>query len=143
LHFNGSGIQIANTNGTNDPRTVIMFTKHTTTNEGALLFGFEWYTDQALGHFMFSTGVPQYGITDIIPTNNTWYHIGAVMTGTGNMVGNKQYVNGKSYPLSWIRSSPDGNAIFQNYIIIGGVLKNAKYDLYGYESHIYYFDREL
>jgi len=143
LIFNNSGIQIANTNGNNDPRTVLMFGIHTATSDTGIIFGFDWYADQINGHFMFTSHAPQYAVTDIIPVNNTWYHVGAVMTGTGNMAGNKQYINGESYPLSWINSSANGLAVFQNYIILGGFREETTYDLIGYESQIYYFDREL
>jgi len=118
-----------------------MFFNHASTRSEMLLGFYEYdvYPITIMGYNsnnLYSTG--------FTTSTNTWYHLGAVMTGTGNMVGNKMYINGKNYPLSWTTGSGNGNAVFQNYITLGGWMFNSGYyELHGYEAQIYYFDREL
>jgi len=119
-----------------------MFTDHTNTTveftSGYYYYNVEFYNSA----FSYSSNGNIYG-TEFTTSTNTWYHLSTVMTGTGNMVGNKMYINGENYPLSWILNSANGNALFQNYIVLGGWMVNTDFMLHGYESQIYYFDREL
>jgi len=123
-----------------------MFVNNTNTNTSRMFFAFDVYNFEFSSYkntFAYDSDTATY-ITNTVMTENTWYHAGAVMTGTGNMVGNKIYINGENKPLSWApNESGNGKAIFQNYINLGGWMKNTDYYTYGYESHIYYFDREL
>jgi len=124
-----------------------MFFNHTGANNGEMLLGFYEYDacfwPDSDGGAGYNSGVSYPYSTGVTPTDNTWYHLGAVMTGTGNMVGNKMYLNGINYPLTWVRGGGNGDAVFQNYIVLGGWIINSNFMLHGYESQIYYFDREL
>jgi len=142
LIFNGSGIQIKNTNGSNDPRTVLMFFNHSNTSE-EFIFGFYEYNAiiESDHTFAYNSESNAYS-TGVVDVENTWYHLGFIVTGNGNMVGNKMYINGVNYPLSW-GNGPNGNAVFQNYIALGRWMHGTNIQLHGYESQIYYFDREL
>jgi len=73
--------------------------------------------------------------------NNVWYHLGAVMGSNENVINNKIYLNGENKPVS-VPNSTDENAVFQDYIKIGGEPVDG-IGFHGYESQIYYFDREL
>ena len=141
LIFNGSGIQITNTGGSSDMRTVLMFADHTDT-DADMIFSFYKYNVQ----YYNSIGYDSYGnILNVNTTisENTWYHFGCVMSGTGNMDGNKMYINGVNYPLSWAVGSANGDAVFESYINLGTWQINGNQNLHGYEAQIYYFDREL
>jgi len=145
LIFNQSAIQINNTNGNHDPRTILMFAKHTVTTDTSIILSYGVYANQIGTRFMYTYNGSQYSITDISPQDNTWYHVASIMTGNGYMIGNKMYIDGVNYPLSWFREQSEltGQAILENFIVLGGITTKNTYNLIGYESQIYYFDREL
>jgi len=141
LIFNGQRIQITNTNGSSNTRTILMFFNHTSTRSEMLL-GFYEYDVYPITEMAYNSCCNLYS-SRFTTSTNTWYHLGAVMTGTGYMVGNKMYINGDNKPLSWTNNSGNGNAVFQNYITLGSWMNSTNYQLHGYEAQIYYFDREL
>jgi len=144
LNFDDQKIQITNTNGNNDPRTVLMFFNQTdNTSNNQMIFGFDEYTTMIYKTEIGYTSNSNNYSPSLTPAENTWYHLGAVITGNGNMVGNKMYINGINEPLSWTLGSANGKAIFENYIVLGGYTQEDDHKFYGYESQIYYFDREL
>jgi len=148
LNFDYYKIQITNTNGNSDVRTVLMFfdpfDQYCCDDA---LFGFYKYDviGRSNSNKIGYNSVDNFYAPDIAINNDNWYHLGAVMTGTGNMVGNKIYINGKNLPLSWIEGNENGLAVFQNYIVLGSWMNDDYEDhtYSGYESQIYYFDREL